>query len=303
MNNPAITCSMLSKNYGKKAALKDLNLEIAPGAFYGFLGPNGAGKSTTIRSLLGLITTSGGNVSVLGLNPADKKERTTLLSQIGYLPSETQFYPGMKVSEIIHLSARLQKKDCKAEAMRLCQRLHLDTSRKVDELSLGNRKKVGIVCAMQHDPELYVLDEPTSGLDPLVQQTFFELLEEKHKLGRTIFFSSHVLSEVQEHCTRAAILREGSLVAEGTVEELIGTNAKRVHLLIQPDTALPAELTSLSGISHQKRNGGKIDFLYSGAIMALFGAISHFPENALLDLTITEPGLDDVFLHYYKEEQ
>lgn len=303
MNNIAINCSSLSKNYGKKAALKKLDLQITSGAFYGFLGPNGAGKSTTIRSLLGLITTSGGEVSVLGLDPADKKERTKLLSQIGYLPSETQFYSGMKVSEVIELSARLQEKDCKAEADRLCQRLNLDTSRKVDELSLGNRKKVGIVCAMQHDPDLYILDEPTSGLDPLIQQTFFELLEEKHKLGKTIFFSSHVLSEVQEHCTRAAILREGALVAEGTVDELIGSSAKRVHLLVQTNAILPDELTSLTGITHQKRDGGKVDFLYSGEPGLLLNAITHFPENALQDLTITEPGLDDVFLHYYKEEQ
>lgn len=303
MNNIAINCLALSKNYGKKAALKELSLEITSGAFYGFLGPNGAGKSTTIRSLLGLIATSGGKVSVLGLDPSDKKERTRLLAQVGYLPSETQFYPGMKVSEVIDLSARLQRKDCKAEAERLCQRLNLDISRKVDELSLGNRKKVGIVCAMQHDPKLYILDEPTSGLDPLIQQTFFELLEEKHKLGKTIFFSSHVLSEVQEHCTRAAILREGALVAEGTVEELIGSNAKRVHLLLQSTAVLPDKLISLPGISHQKQRGEKIDFLYSGAPGLLLEALSHFPENALQDLTITEPGLDDVFLHYYKGEQ
>ena len=194
----AIETSGLTKSYGRARGIVDVDLSVEEGDFFGFIGPNGAGKSTTIRTLLGLIAPSGGSARVLGCDIVTG--RREILAQVGYLPSETAFYRGMRVRDVLRLSAKLRHMDCSAEAGRLCERLELDPSRRVEELSLGNRKKVGIVCALQHSPRLYILDEPTSGLDPLMQREFFALLEERCRGGATVFLSSHVLSEVQRHC-------------------------------------------------------------------------------------------------------
>ena len=171
MGNKAITADHLVKYYGKARGIDGLNLEVETGDFFGFIGPNGAGKSTTIRTLLGLISPTSGKAQVLGMDIG--KNNRAILQRVGYLPSDTAFYNGMKVREILKLSADLRKKDCSKAADELCERLQLDRDRKVEDLSFGNRKKVGIVCALQHDPELLVLDEPTGGLDPLMQHEFF----------------------------------------------------------------------------------------------------------------------------------
>ena len=213
-----IQTTNLTKSYGRARGVTDLTLHVPAGCCFGFIGPNGAGKSTTIRTLLGLISPTSGSASVMGLDCV--KDRTAILVQVGYMPSEALFYPDMRVSEVIRLSADLRKRDCRAEAAALCEALELDTRKKIRELSLGNRKKVSIVCAMQHRPALYVLDEPTSGLDPLVQRAFWSLLEERRLEGAAVFLSSHVLYEVQRYCDRAAIIREGRLVAEGATAEL-----------------------------------------------------------------------------------
>lgn len=207
----AIEIRNLTKSYGKSRGIIDLNLTVEEDEFFGFIGPNGAGKSTTIRTLLGMIRVTSGSAKVLGWDI--QKEKTNLLSEIGYLPSEAVFYSGMKVKDVLKLSADLHKKDCKEESVRLCELLQLDVNRKVEELSFGNRKKVAIVCALQHKPRLLILDEPTSGLDPLMQKEFFDILKERNEEGTTIFLSSHILSEVQNHCKRAAIIREGRLIA------------------------------------------------------------------------------------------
>lgn len=208
----------LTKTYGKSRGVADLTLHAPAGGCFGFIGPNGAGKSTTIRTLLGLISPTAGFAKVLGLDCV--KERTAILTRVGYMSSEAMFYPEWRVSEVIRLSADLRKKDCGQEAAALCDALELDTRKKIRELSLGNRKKVSIVCAMQHRPELYILDEPTSGLDPLVQRAFWSELEARRREGATVFLSSHVLYEVQRYCDRAAIIREGRLLVEGTTVEL-----------------------------------------------------------------------------------
>ncbi len=208
----------LTKTYGKARGVTDLTLHVPAGSCFGFIGPNGAGKSTTIRTLLGLISPTAGSAAVMGLDCV--RDRTALLAQVGYMPSEAMFYPEMRVSEVIRLSADLRKRNCRAEAAALCEALELDTRKKIRELSLGNRKKVSIVCAMQHRPMLYILDEPTSGLDPLVQRAFWSLLEQRRQEGAGVFLSSHVLYEVQRYCDRAAIIREGRLVVEGTTAEL-----------------------------------------------------------------------------------
>ncbi len=208
----------LTKTYGRARGVTDLTLHVPAGSCFGFIGPNGAGKSTTIRTLLGLIAPTSGSAEVMGLDCV--RDRTAILAQVGYMPSEAAFYPEMRVSQVIRLSADLRKKDCRAEAAELCRALELDTRKKIRELSLGNRKKVSIVCAMQHRPALYILDEPTSGLDPLVQRAFWSQVERRRQEGAAVFLSSHVLYEVQRYCDRAAIIREGRLVVEGTTEEL-----------------------------------------------------------------------------------
>ena len=196
----------------------------------------------------------------------------------------------MRVKDVIKLSADLRKKDCRKEAENLCRRLDLDTSKKVEELSFGNRKKVSIVCALQHKPAVCILDEPTSGLDPLMQREFFSILKERHEQGTTIFLSSHILSEIQRNCTRAAIIREGRIIACDSVEVLGRTNAKRIH--IQGDL----DLSSLSGIKDLKRSEHGMSFLFGGDINDLIRVLS---GQDIHDLSIAEPDLEEIFMHYY----
>ena len=288
----AIQTQALTKFYGKARGIRELSLQVEQGEFFGFIGPNGAGKSTTIRCLLGLITPTSGSARVLGLDiGADRKE---ILARIGYLPSEAVFYRGMRVREVLKLSADLRGKNCTREAEALCERLQLDTGKKVEELSCGNRKKVGIVCALQHRPELLILDEPTSGLDPLMQREFFSILQERNREGATVFLSSHILSEIQRNCTRAAIIREGTLLACGSVEELARTNARRVTLRGS------AEVQVLSGIRDCQQTEEGLSFLYSGDMQMLLNALA---GGKVEDLTIAEPDLEEVFLHYYEKEE
>ena len=284
----AIETNKLTKYYGKSRGIIDLDLAVEQGEFFGFIGPNGAGKSTTIRTLLGLIQPTTGSARILGKDILTEKE--AILAQVGYLPSEAMFYSGMRVMDVIKLSADLRKKDCRKEAENLCRRLDLDTSKKVEELSFGNRKKVSIVCALQHKPAVCILDEPTSGLDPLMQREFFSILKERHEQGTTIFLSSHILSEIQRNCTRAAIIREGRIIACDSVEVLGRTNAKRIH--IQGDL----DLSSLSGIKDLKRSEHGMSFLFGGDINELIRALS---GQDIHDLSIAEPDLEEIFMHYY----
>ena len=281
----------LTKFYGKARGIVDLDLTVAKGEFFGFIGPNGAGKSTTIRTLLGLIAPTSGRAEIFGKDIT--KEKEAILSHIGYLPSEAIFYRGMRVKDILKLSASLRKKDCAKEAERLCERLQLDTSRRVDDLSFGNRKKVAIVCALQSEPDLLILDEPTGGLDPLMQREFFEILKERNREGTTVFLSGHVLSEIQRNCTRAAIIRDGKIIACDSVEVLSRTNAKRITLHGTVD------LENLSGIRDRKDNKDSVSFLYSGDMNSLLSTLS---SGKVDDLTVTEPDLEEVFLHYYEKD-
>lgn len=285
----AINTVGLTKNYGKARGITDLNLSVEVGEFFGYIGPNGAGKSTTIRTLLGLISPTSGEAQVLGEDIVSGKNN--ILTRVGYLPSETALYSGMKVRDVLKFSADLRKEDCRSESAELCERLQLDTKKRVDELSFGNRKKVGIVCALQHRPELLILDEPTSGLDPLMQREFFEILKERNSEGATIFLSSHVLSEIQRYCNRAAIIREGRLIACDSVENLSKTNARRVNIQGSLD------ITGLDGIRDISRDGNSISFLYSGDMNAL---IAELATGNVKDLSISEPDLEEIFIHYYE---
>ena len=285
----AIQLSNLTKYYGKSRGILNLNLDVKEGEFFGFIGPNGAGKSTTIRTLLGLITPSSGQAKIF--DETIRKRNPQIRSHIGYLPSEAVFYRGMKVKDLLKLSADLHHKNCSAEREILCRRLQLDVNRKVDELSFGNRKKVAIVSALQHQPKLLILDEPTSGLDPLMQREFFQIIRERNEQGATVFLSSHVLSEIQRNCTRAAIIREGRIIACDRVEALSKTNAKRISVQGQ------VSLDSLEEIRDLEENDGIFSFLYGGDIHRLLETLS---AGTITDLSISDPDLDEIFLHYYE---
>lgn len=286
----AIRIENLSKYYGKARGIEQINLSVAEGEFFGFIGPNGAGKSTTIRTLLGLVSPTGGHAAVLGFDIVKEKEK--ILARTGYLPSEAMFHSGMRVRDVLKLSADLRKKDCRDVAAGLCERLQLDTGRKVDELSFGNRKKVAIVCALQHEPQLLILDEPTSGLDPLMQKAFFEILRERNKKGATVFLSSHILSEIQRNCNRAAIIRAGRIIACDSVEALSQTNARRVNI------HGCAELEGLAGIRDRKEAEGVVSFLYNGEMRALLQVLA---AGDVVDLSVSEPDLEEIFMHFYEK--
>ncbi len=287
----AIETKALTKYYGKVRGIENVDLTVEEGEIFGFIGPNGAGKSTTIRTLLGLIKKTSGTAHVLGMDIEKDKEK--ILREVGYLPSEAAFYSGMRVHEVLELSAKLRGKDCRTEAKRLSERLGLNCSRKVGELSLGNRKKVGIVSAMQHRPRLYILDEPTSGLDPLIQREFFSLLKERNAEGATVFLSSHVLSEIGRYCNRAGIVREGHLIKQDRVDRLTENGVKRVILHGVSD------LPKIEGMKDASLTDSGASFLYSGRADELIRALAKLQFE---DITLTDPDLEDVFLHYYAKE-
>ena len=265
----------LTKYYGKHRGAEDVTFSVEEGDVFGFLGPNGAGKSTTIRSMLGLIYFEKGNVKIFGKNLKSAKEE--ILSKVGYMPSEAMFYPDMKVKDVIKMAADVRKLDCNEEAAMLCERLKIDTEKRINELSLGNRKKVSIVCAMQHRPRLFVFDEPTSGLDPLMQTEFFKLINEYVEQGATCMLSTHVLSEVKNYCKNVAIMREGKLIKVDTVAEITKTNAKRIKMI---------------------RDGKQENFLYKGDMNKI---ADELVGHNIEDILIEDPSLDEIFMHYYEK--
>jgi ABC-2 type transport system ATP-binding protein len=286
----AIEIVNLVKTYKKARGVSGISLSVQKGDFYGFIGPNGAGKSTTIRSILGLIQKDSGTIKVMGMNVED--EKVNILRKIGYMPSEAMFYPRLRVSEIIKMSADAFGVDCRERANELCERLKVDTQKKIEELSLGNRKKISIVCAMQHKPELYIFDEPTSGLDPLMQKEFFQMLTEVNKEGATIFFSSHVLSEIQSYCNNAAIIKEGKLIAVDSVTNLTKTNTRKVIL------RGTNEIPSIPGVILLNSDEDMVSFMYKGSTKTLLTTLSNLDLD---DVIIEEPSLEETFLHYYEK--
>jgi len=286
----AIEIKDLVKTYGTTRGVSNISIDVKKGDFYGFIGPNGAGKSTTIRSMLGLIKKNSGSIKLLGMDL--EKEKVNILKKIGYIPSETMFYPRMRVSEIIKMSADAYKMNCNEKARELCERLKVDTVKRIEDLSLGNRKKISIVCAMQHSPDLYILDEPTSGLDPLMQKEFFALLSEANKEGVTIFFSSHVLSEIQNYCNNAAIIKDGKIIAMDSVSNLTKTNARKV--LLRGLSKAP-DIKGVVGLNVEENS---VSFMYQGNIKILLTALNNTEVD---DVIIEEPSLEEIFMHYYEK--
>lgn len=259
MSEQAIVLNELTKHYGKHRGINNLSFSVNQGEFFGFIGPNGAGKSTTIRTLMGLIRPTGGSASIFGLDCHSKA--SVIAKDVGYLPSENSYYENMKVRELLQYTADLYGMDCKTKMKELADRLNLDLSRKIADLSLGNKKKVGIVSAIMTSPKLIIMDEPTSGLDPLIQQAFYDILKEENSRGATVFFSSHVLSEVQKLCDRVAILKEGQLIGIQSIKELRESGYKKVSLSAKE--AIPRDFFDLSGIANYAETADKTSgFLY-----------------------------------------
>lgn len=270
-----IEISHLTKTYGKHRGVSDVSFSVREGEIFGFLGPNGAGKSTTIRSMLGLIKYQQGKITICGLDAAKKQEK--IRKNVGYMPSEAWFYPGMTIKDTLKLAADVRKQDCGEEAARICERLQVDVNRKISDLSLGNRKKVSIACAMQHKPKLFIFDEPTSGLDPLMQNEFFSLIKESVAQGATCLLSTHVLSEVRSYCDRVAIMKEGNLLVTDTVENMTKSSAKRIKMV---------------------RDGEKLDYIYKDDLNNLYKELE---GHNIEDILIEEPSIEEIFMHYYSE--
>jgi ABC-2 type transport system ATP-binding protein len=284
-----IFAEKLTKYYGKNRGVIELNLTVDEGEIYGFIGPNGAGKSTTIKLMLNFIRPSSGRCRIFGEDCAAASAR--IKRDIGYIPAEVSYYDGMKVSELLSYSASFYPGDHHPCMKKLCSALDLDTNRRISELSTGNKKKVAIAQAMQHRPKLLIMDEPTSGLDPLIQHEFYGLVKEAKQNGATVFFSSHVLSEVQRVCDRVGIIREGRLIRTQTMEELTAAQYKRVKAGINGDFSLP-------GAEGIKRQNGTVEFLYKGSADALLGALA---ARHISNILIEDPPLEELFMAYYQE--
>ena len=292
----AISTRALTKHYGSIEALTDLSLEVRQGEIFGFLGPNGAGKSTMIRTLLGFLHPTSGAASVLGLDVvADSVEIRKLT---GYLPGGIALYDSLTGEEVLDYLVDLQGRE-PHRRQELCELLELPASvlkRKVRDYSRGMRQKIGVVQALQHDPELAILDEPTEGLDPLMQHAFYRILDDLRREGRTVFFSSHVLSEVERLCDRVAIIREGRLMALHEVSELLARRRRRVT--IRWRGAAP-DLSALPGLEDVQVDGNRVIGMLSGEVAGFVRAIA---SPNLEDLTIEPASLEEAFLEYYASE-
>jgi ABC-2 type transport system ATP-binding protein len=285
----------LTKTYGASRGICDISFSVEEGEIFGFIGPNGAGKSTTIRTLLSLIYPTSGSATIFGKDtvqfaPEIKKE-------IGYLPSEVFYYDNMKVKDLLNYSASFYKKDCRKRIKELAEIMDLDLNKKIDDLSLGNKKKVGIVQGLLHEPKLIILDEPTSGLDPLMQQKFFELLEEENRKGATILFSSHILTEVQRLCNRVAIIKEGKIVTVEKISTLKENTYKKFK--VETKSAHEPNYFNLTGVNKLESKGNLTSFLYKGNINEIMRKIAAIE---ITNLWIEEPDLEEIFMHYYEKE-
>ncbi len=282
----------LTKYYGKSRGILDVDLAIGEGEIFGFIGPNGAGKSTTIRTLLGLIKKTSGSASIFGMDC--EKDKVKILSEVGYLPSEVFYYDNMRAIDLLRYSASFYKKDCTKRIAELADAMSLDLGKKIEDMSLGNKKKVGIVQGLLHAPKLIILDEPTSGLDPLMQRTFFDLIQHENERGATVLFSSHILGEVQRICDRVAIIKEGKIVDLRSIDDLRKNSYKKVSFTAKT----PIAGFSLAGATKMTQDGATTSFLYNGEIAPLLQALAGLP---LVNADISEPELEEIFLHYYED--
>lgn len=290
-----IEINNLTKTYGKARGISNVNFNVKEGEIFGFIGPNGSGKSTTIRTILSLIFPTSGSAKIFGKDCIEFAPE--IAKEIGYLPSEVFYYDNMKVMDLLKYSASFYKKDCTKRIKELAEIMDLDLTKKIDDLSLGNKKKVGIVQGLLHDPKLIILDEPTSGLDPLMQHKFFDLLEEENKKGATILFSSHILSEVQRLCDRVAIIKDGKIIKVEKISTLKDNNFKRFK--IQTTATVNKDVFNIPGVNDFDVKGDICSFLFRGNINEMMKKIA---EIDIANLWIGEPDLEEIFMHYYEKE-
>lgn len=278
----------LTKYYGNIRGVEDLSLELMDGEIFGFIGPNGAGKSTTIKCIMNFINKTSGNIYINDILVEDKNFEYKNL--IGYLPSEIHLYDDYTVLEMFKYSSLFYSNKALKRALELSKRLELETNKKIEDLSLGNLKKVGIVLALMHEPKLLILDEPTSGLDPIIQEEFFNILKEEKKKGTTIFFSSHVLSEIKKVCDRVGIIKEGHLIKVDTISNFNKNNYLNIHIESKDIEKISKEL-NIDIINN--------NFIYQGDINILINKLSRYKIDKLL---INEPEIEELFIDYYKEK-
>ena len=284
----------LTKNYGKSRGIIDVSLNVEHGEVFEFIGPNGAGKSTTIRTLLGLIYPTSGSAVIFGKSCSEFPE---VRKEVGYLPNEVFYYDNMRVIDLLKYSASFYKKDCTKRINELAEIMDLDLKKKIDDLSFGNKKKVGIAQGLLHEPKLIILDEPTSGLDPLIQQKFFELIAQENKKGATVFFSSHILSEVQKMCSRVAFIKKGKIIELEKMSTLQENNYKKIKL--EAKDTIAGGYFNISGVSKLEVKGNSADFIFRGNINSIMKMIA---DIELTNISIDEPDLEEIFMHYYAKE-
>ena len=287
----AIELSSLSKFYGNQCGIDSVSFTVKKGEIFGFIGPNGAGKSTTIRTLLGLLKATSGKAEIMGIDISN--EGAIIREKIGYLPSEVDYYSEMSSKELLLYHAAMYKVvDAENKIQELATYFQLELDRPIDDLSYGNKKKCAIIQSVLHDPEVLILDEPTGGLDPLMQNRFFELLERQNKKGVTIFFSSHVLSEIQRMCDRAAIIRDGKIMAVEDISTLLSKQMKMVRLVT---TSVKNIILPVGALNHHQ-SGQKLTFDYVGPTQDLVIWLS---SQSIIDVTLSEPDLERIFMNYY----
>jgi len=282
----------LTKYYGKARGIIDVNLEIHEGEIFGFIGPNGAGKSTTIRTLLNLIYPTTGTATIFGLDII--KDAKAIKRQIGFMPSEVNYYDNMTVAELLRYSANFYDGDCEARIEKFAELFEVDLTKEIADLSTGNKKKVSIVQSLLHRPKLLILDEPTNGLDPLMQARFFDVLKGENERGTTIFFSSHVLGEVQKFCKRVTIIKEGRIIKVEDIEALRRKQLKRIQVEFRQ--AIEQRDFNLDGVVSFEMKNDVANFLFAGEINALLQVLA---QKNIGNLTIEEPTLEEIFMHYY----
>jgi ABC-2 type transport system ATP-binding protein len=287
-----IEVTNLTKYYGKSRGIVDVSFNEEEGEIFGFIGPNGAGKSTTIRLLLSLIHPTSGSAKVFGKDVVTHGPE--IRRDIGYLPSEVYYYEGMKVIDLLNYSASFFDHDCTQRINELSEIMELELKRRISDLSYGNKKKVGIVQGLLHSPKLLFLDEPTAGLDPLMQRKFFELIREENGRGVTVFFSSHILGEVQRLCNRVGIIRDGHIAEISDIRTLQQNNYKKVGVTAE---GLDVAAFDLPGVTNMQAENGTVNFFFKGDINAVLQRISAVQVS---DVTIEEPTLEEIFMHYYE---
>lgn len=287
-----IKFNKLTKYYGEVKGCENVDFSVKEGEIFGFIGPNGAGKSTTIRTMLSLIYPTSGSVTIFGKDAIEFGHEVR--KEIGYLPSEIFYYDKMKVIDLLLYSASFYDKECEERIYELSEIMELDLDRKIQDLSYGNKKKVGIVQGLLHSPKLIILDEPTSGLDPLMQQKFFNLIREENKNGATVLFSSHILGEVQQLCDRVAIIKNGEIISIQEIKDLKNDTYKKFTIRGQE---LNHGKFNINGVSELVSTDAKVSFFFKGDINKVIAILSGLK---LSDISIEEPTLEEIFMHYYE---